>query len=114
MIPGASVKITYDWDDINFSEILVETRSGSFKQLVVDPEPDSGQFHAPDYDTFVIPGLSQLPDAEYHIIEAGKGAEYNWGEWGAICSGLIPVILYLWWSRYRRMPSLRTLRPTHR
>jgi hypothetical protein len=37
---GASIRLTYDWDDCQFSEVLVRRASGDLRQVTVDPLGD--------------------------------------------------------------------------
>jgi hypothetical protein len=43
--PGGSTWISYDWDDINFSEVVVRNAEGEYRQLVVDPDPPKHSYY---------------------------------------------------------------------
>src|SRR5690348_3526721 len=36
---GKTITLYYDWDDINFSELVIEAEDGELRQLVVNPPP---------------------------------------------------------------------------
>jgi len=59
--PNESKTLYYDWDDINFSEILIETENWK-KVLIVDSEPTKNQFRVPSKIRFVI-------DDKEHYVE---------------------------------------------
>jgi len=73
LAPGASVTIKYDMDDINFSEIVVET-PGRTLQLVTDPNPTSRQYHGPLKRHYEIDDLSQLAEVSLPVQAAGQAA----------------------------------------
>ncbi len=60
LVPGESVSISYDMDDINFSEIVVENQQGEARQLVVDPTPTQNQYHGPAQPSFSINDWNEL------------------------------------------------------
>ncbi len=60
--PRESVTIHYDWDDINFSEIVIEDSRGRLRQEVTDPHPTDHQYHQPSQKHYVIEDLSELPE----------------------------------------------------
>ncbi len=67
---GGTLKIKYDWDDINFSEIAVEAKGGQFYQLIVDPKPTENQYHPPESRHFSIPPLETLPSIQPAVLES--------------------------------------------
>ena len=60
IVPGGSVSIPYDMDDINFSEIVVENEQGEARQLVTDPTPTQNQYHGPGKKSFAIIDWNEL------------------------------------------------------
>ncbi len=58
--PGGSVSISYDLDDINFSEIVVENEQGEARQLVTDSTPTQNQYHGPGQRNFAIMDWNEL------------------------------------------------------
>jgi hypothetical protein len=67
---GETLKIKYDWDDINFSEIAVEAKGGQFYQSIVDPKPTENRYHPPRSRHFIIPELETLPSIQPTVLEA--------------------------------------------
>ena len=72
--PGESVAITYDWDDINLSEIVVDQAGVTWGQLVVDPQPTLGRYHAPRQKHFRIDRAGLVPAPE-NVLEAAQRAQ---------------------------------------
>ncbi len=89
---GRERTITYDWDDIQFSEIVVESASGSVHELVVDPNPRINQYSRVATNFFVIPPLAQLPVAGPEVRRVLHDPHYSWRLWAVILIGaLAPV-----------------------
>lgn len=59
--PNETISITYDMDDINFSEIVVENDSGIVGQLVANPNPLLAQYTAPSMNHFPVQRDSLVP-----------------------------------------------------
>ena len=66
---GDILKIRYDWDDINFSEIVVESKDGHFYQFIVDPNPTK-PYHPPKSRHFIIPSLETLSSVQPTVHES--------------------------------------------
>jgi hypothetical protein len=62
--PGSSRSFTYDWDDIQFSEILIMNKSGKFYVLGTGLHPTEGQYRRPQASVFMVPPLNELSRAE--------------------------------------------------
>ena len=60
LVPGESLSISYDMDDINVSEIVVENEQGEARQLVTDPTPTQNQYHGPARRSFAINDWNKL------------------------------------------------------
>ena len=60
LAPGESVSISYDMDDINFSEIVVENEHSEARQMVTDPSPTQRQYHGPAQQSFAIDDWNKL------------------------------------------------------
>ena len=90
------LKIIFDRDDIRPSEILVRTSNGPYKQIAIDPQ---------SYAVIDIPPLGGLPNADGVVINVATGSVYNWIYWVIICSGLIPLFLYIWRRRLAKTVS---------
>ena len=76
--PGSTKVFRYDWDDINFSEVVVRNDLGSWHQFVVLPEataqPCCG---GPALDRIFVPPLAQLPLASPAAREAATAGRVN-------------------------------------
>lgn len=105
--PGETLRIVYDWDDINFSEILVRDAAGNGRVLVVDATPTVDQFHSPESNRFVIPQLDSLAPAPADVAEAVEWqpaiTDLVWRRALIVVPFLVPVgFLVLWyWTRRR-------------
>lgn len=73
--PGGSVRLFYDMDDINFSEIVVRDAHGPVGQVVVNPNPTVNQYRAPLERKFVIHDLVDLDPIPAPVLEAAQTAE---------------------------------------
>ena len=99
---GESVAIRYDWDDVNFSEIVVRTESGQYYQMVVDPKPAESRYHPPLSQHYVIGSLSELKPVDEHVLHAAlhPGSARTWLVLMAcLCP---PLLLALWIRLYRK------------
>jgi hypothetical protein len=75
LAPGTHRRFTYDWDDIQISEILIVPRSGAARQLIIDPTPTERQYHLPKTNVFVVPQLDTLPIATpevYRVLNRSR------------------------------------------
>jgi len=59
--PNEIRSITYDMDDINFSEIVVEDATGMIGQLIVNPDPTASQYRAPTTKHFLLKADALVP-----------------------------------------------------
>jgi hypothetical protein len=73
--PGDSTTIFYDWDDINFSEIVVRNEQEDVRQLVVDPNPTTRQYHSPEKKEFVIDDFKALAPVPVPVLDAADIAQ---------------------------------------
>ncbi|GMU24605.1 MAG: hypothetical protein AMXMBFR13_46790 [Phycisphaerae bacterium] len=92
---GQSVRIRYDMDDINFSEIVVEDAQGRQFQLITDPNPTQNQYHPPRQREFTISDLTQLDPVEPRVAQAAKAAQGP--QSGAI---LLDLLMLAPWPAY--------------
>ena len=97
--PNETVSITYDMDDINFSEIVVEKVSGPIGQLIANPNPTSNQYHAPTTKHFVVQQGSLVPVPASVLNAATRGRQRSHA--AAVLLSLLvvpwPVVLVLSW-----------------
>jgi hypothetical protein len=103
LAPGESVRIPYDMDDINFSEIVVAAEPGPPLQLVTDPDPTANQYHGPLQRCYVIDDLARLEPAPPPVLEASRAADRQCVVACVMCSVLFgPWLVYAllaWLSR---------------
>tara|TARA_R110002111_G_scaffold185031_1_gene250880 strand:+ start:960 stop:1463 length:504 start_codon:yes stop_codon:yes gene_type:complete len=99
--PNETVTITYDMDDINFSEIIVEDGSGAIGQLVVNANPTANQYHAPRTNHFVVQKDSLVP-IPASVLNAAKRARQKSQAATVLVSMLMipwPTVILLSWLR---------------
>ena len=89
--PGGAVAITYDWDDINLSEIVVEDRGGVVGCLIADPDPTVNQYRPPPADRYLIRSDVLVPVPAAVVSAARRGREYFWP------ATLLQVLLFAPW-----------------
>ena len=101
-----SIRILYDWDDINFSEIAIRDEAGKWYQLVTDPEPTKDQYHPPHAKHYEIGKLAELPPATRDVIKAAQAWPSSaWILGFAVAGVLVPVVLIWTIIRYRRLAT---------
>lgn len=100
LLPGENVKIYYDWDDINFSEIMVEDKHGRQFQQVTDQAPTANQYHSPRQEAYAIESLATLEQALPTVAAAALQARRSWigatVEWAIL---ICPWIAYYFLKR---------------
>ena len=65
---GSALSLTYDWDDVQFSEIVCRRRDGSHLILPTGLHPTKGQYRQPPTKRFEISDLAALqPATEIHL-----------------------------------------------
>ncbi len=102
--PGGSTWIIYDWDDINFSEIVVRDAEGEYRQLVVDPNPPRVNYDRSKQERYVIEGWESLSQPATDVLAAARSPDRQWRLWGLFVTGFVVLGLYLWlWRVYRRV-----------
>jgi len=101
--PNETRKFTYDWDDIQFSEILVEWGDEA-RLLVVNAEPTRDQYRPPPVDHFTITDMQTLPPASHEIVALSK-ERMPWGTIYLLAS--VIAVPTFWWCgrRIRRVGS---------
>jgi hypothetical protein len=68
--PGEVRKFHYDWDDIQFSEILIRLPSKEYHVIQTGLHPTKGLYRRPDKDRFEIEDIESTPLAEDKHLEA--------------------------------------------
>ncbi len=99
--PSESVTITYDMDDINFSEIVVDDQNGTIGQLIVNSDPVSDQYRAPKEDHFLIQRDTLVPVPPMVLSASRDAREPTNG------TGLLLSILVLPWLAVVMLHRLR-------
>jgi len=90
----------YDWDDIQFSEILIRPKQGDIRFIVVDPNPTSNQYRKLKGNRFTIGSLSDLPAATDNpaIALSSIGKACYWRVYALPGLGLIgPILAIILW-----------------
>jgi len=76
--PGDSRHFTYDWDDIQFSEILVRSRDNVYFIVLTGLHPTEEQYRRPEAEDFTIPPLAELqPASKVHTAALSDGPPYR-------------------------------------
>ncbi len=91
---GETLNIKYDWDDINFSEIAIESDDGQFFQLVIDPNPTDNRYHPPKSKHFKIPPLDSLSSIQPNIREATVRQSRGWIYYIVIVGSIALLVTY--------------------
>jgi len=105
---GQTIKIRYDWDDINFSEIEVKTNADMFYQLVIDPDPLEVRYHPPKTNHFVIPVLEMLEPINPEVLEATIKPDKGWILPSLTVGSILYVILFFrLLKEYTRLKKLQ-------
>lgn len=95
--PGGSTSITYDCDDINFSEIVVRNAAGEYRQVVVDPDPPKKNYYANDQKLFTIGDWETLPPAAANVVAVAQIPDGWWRNWGPVLATFaVTGGLYVW------------------
>lgn len=90
---GESVAITYDADDINFTELIVRTETGDTFSLTTNP--NSNNHLPPLAENFVIGPTSTLEKPTEEMLRAARdGRAFNWRLLLVILIGLINPFLF--------------------
>jgi hypothetical protein len=73
--PGERCAIYYDWDDINFSEVVVRTEAGRLFQLIANPDPTGRQYVQAPRSEFIIDDLAGLEPMRDGLRAAYENAQ---------------------------------------
>ncbi len=107
--PNGTIAIYYDWDDINFTDILVRDAQGQDRVLVIDANPPTGKSFEPKSTRYSIPPLQQLSVATYPNVRQPRTR--MWAVYGVATCSLI-ALLALWVitrDRSQREPATKSL-----
>ncbi len=106
--PGRRRRILYDYDDINFSELVVRYEDGQLRQLVTDPQPTTRQYHPPFEKTYTIPEPDQLPPVRSAVAQAITGEPINLRLEVAMLPLLLPGLVFWGLLAYRSRKARRS------
>lgn len=73
---GARRSFVYDWDDIQFAELLIVPSQGPAREIVVDSHPTVRQYRRPATNRFVVPALVTLPLARPEVLAVRDNFPY--------------------------------------
>ena len=76
VVAGARRSFIYDYDDIQFSELLIVPSHGPAREIVVDPNPTVRQYRRPATNRFVVPALETLPLARPEVLAVRDNLSY--------------------------------------
>ncbi len=66
--PGRSLKVVYDWDDINFAWIVVRGEAGRYRVIKTGASEDPKECCSRGAANYRIPRLSTLPEAPGDLL----------------------------------------------
>ena len=93
--PNSSRRFTYDWDDIQFSEILIHRPSGDHHFVTTGLDPIERQYRRPEQDRFVISEIDGLPRAEAQLLSAlPDSSGGGWMLYGLAGVGLLSPVFF--------------------
>ena len=101
---GETFRFTYDMDDINFSELVIESESGKIGQIIVNPNPTVNQYIVPDTTDFEIDDLNSLLPVSEHVHNTALTGRHLGCMWLMYLVFAIPLIVEVlrFSHRYRR------------
>lgn len=70
---GQSLKITYDWDDMNFRHILVRAKQGAVLVVDTDKMGDLHSCYGPQKEKYSVPPLASLKEAPSELVPCAEG-----------------------------------------
>ncbi len=92
---GDSRKILFDWDDINFSELVVRDESGEYRQFVTDPNPPTKDYYAPRQKHFTVPDFAELEPVDRAVLAAvNRKGNFLQSWWTILGLALPPFFLF--------------------
>lgn len=101
--PGERITIYYDWDDINFSEMVIEDAQGKLFQIIANPDPVSRQYVVAPKTAFVIDDLSVLGPVDPGVLKAFKRANRPaYAVYALPFLTLLPFTFWFLWWRNRK------------
>ena len=93
LLPGQKRWFLYNWDDIQFSEIVVVNQHGVTNQVVVDSNPTRHMFSKVDKKIIQIPNLSRLSMAKPYAMVAITSIDRAIIKWIVVFLGFVSLFL---------------------
>jgi hypothetical protein len=96
---GATRRFTYDWDDINLSELAVRRPGGAWQYVVLRSGADTAACCSQlQSDRILIPPLAALPAAPSAVVQAAEDTRHNWRMlWVYLwCFGPLAISVGMW------------------
>jgi len=81
---GGAVKITYDWDDINFRHLLVRTASGEVYITDTDKHGGRSACYSPEHDRYRIPPITEMQQAPAELLPCTRGESVQYSPGGGV------------------------------
>ena len=75
--PGERFVFVYDFDDINFSELVIEDKTGIVGQIVVNPTPTRSQYSPPAQTDYVLSPTTPLAPVPANVAAVVTTARPN-------------------------------------
>jgi hypothetical protein len=91
--PGSTLYLTYDFDDINFSEVVIETEAGTTGQVVVNPNPTANQYTVPALTDIVVTDLDALSPVASNVLDAAASGRHLGQAWLMYIVFGIPLLI---------------------
>ncbi|WP_145379291.1 hypothetical protein [Symmachiella dynata] len=105
--PGARRRVYYDWDDINFSEIVVRDAVGTVAVQLVDAHPPTKDYYANKMDLYEISDIGTLPTPTPAVTKAVSPPPHQTLFWTLAVCGLLAPFPLIWIRRqFRRLPKM--------
>ena len=108
--PGETIEVIYDWDDINFSEVLVERDDHLLGRVVVDRQPEANQYRRASPEVIAISDLNVLEPIPEPSLAALRESQDFWVRYHRIATYAVPVFLlpFVWRSHKKAEREYRT------
>ncbi len=105
---GERQRLVYDWDDIQFSEILLRRENGEYRVLETGLHPTENQYRRPAQTEFVVENMADLPLArELHLAALAPLGSDALIQYGLALIGLVcPYFLFKLLMPKRRVTPL--------
>lgn len=107
---GEAVTVQYDFDDINFTEIVIEGPNGVWRQIAVDPDRPRDCCYPPWQEEYSITDLSVLepvtPDVQSAAIDAIRSKSGPWSFLAVVGAPWLSLWLIRSWRARLSLPAV--------